>query len=62
MRDGVDDFSKWIEDVIGKPGLAGRLRAIDPFMHDIEGIRQHIIEFVEEEVRNDMEALVGVEQ
>ena len=62
VRDGVDDFSKWIEDVIGKPGLAGRLRAIDPFMHDIEGIRQHIIEFVEEEVRNDMEALVGVEQ
>jgi len=54
---GVDDFSKWIEEVLGKKKLADKIRSIDPFMHSIEGIRKHIEEFVEEEVRADMEGL-----
>jgi len=54
---GVDDFSRWIEDVFGKKELVERIRAIDPFMHDLEGIREHIAEAVEEEVRKDMEVI-----
>ncbi len=57
VRLGVDDFSKWLEDSMGKKGLAGKIRAIDPFMHSIEGIRDHIIEAVEKEVRAEMEAM-----
>jgi hypothetical protein len=57
LGEGVDDFSKWIEEVLGKKRLAEKIRAIDPFMHDIEGIRRHITEFVEEDVRADMEGL-----
>jgi hypothetical protein len=56
---GVDDFSAWIDDVFEKQGLADRLRAIDPLMHSIEDVRQHIIEEVEEEVRRDMEEILS---
>jgi len=54
---GIDDFSRWIEEVFGKKELAGRIRAIDPFMHNLEEIKKHIIEEVEEEVRKDMEVI-----
>jgi hypothetical protein len=54
---GVDDFSRWIEDVFGKTQLAEKIRTIDPFMHSIEGIREHLIEAIEEEVRKDMEII-----
>jgi hypothetical protein len=54
---GVDDFSTWVENVLGKKDLAGRIRSIDPFMHDVEGIREHIIEAVEQEVQRDMEVI-----
>lgn len=54
---GIDDFSLWIEDVFGKKDLAERIRAIDPFMHSLESIKEHIIEEVEEEVKRDMEVI-----
>jgi len=54
---GVDDFSTWVENVLGKQDLAGRIRSIDPFMHDVEGIREHIVEAVEQEVQRDMEVI-----
>ncbi|MEW6109493.1 MAG: DUF5752 family protein [Nitrospirota bacterium] len=55
LGSGVDDFSAWVEDVLGKKELAERIRSIDPFMHNVEGIREHIIEEVEEEVKKGME-------
>ena len=54
---GVDDFSRWVEDAFGKKELAGRIRAIDPFMHRMEDIKEHIIEAIEEEVKTDMEVI-----
>lgn len=54
---GIDDFSRWIEDALEKRELAEKIRAIDPFMHDLEGIRGHIATAVEEEVRKDMEVI-----
>lgn len=54
---GIDDFSRWIEDALEKRKLAEKIRAIDPFMHDLEGIRGHIATAVEEEVRKDMEVI-----
>lgn len=57
VRLGVDDFSMWIEESLGKKEPAEKIKAIDPFMHSIEGIREHILEAVEADVRNGMEAL-----
>ena len=57
LGSGVDDFSRWIEDIFGKTELAEKIRSIDPFMHNIEGIREHLVEAIEEEVRKDMEII-----
>lgn len=52
-----DDFSQWMNDVLGKTALAERIRDIDPFMKSLEDIREHLIEEVEEELRADMETI-----
>jgi hypothetical protein len=59
--DAEDDFSTWFELALGKRELAKRIRVIDPFMHSLDGIREHITEAVEEEVKKDMES-AGVAQ
>ncbi|MDD5245111.1 MAG: DUF5752 family protein [Syntrophorhabdaceae bacterium] len=61
VGDGIDDFSKWIEESLEKKGLAEKIRAVDPFMHNIEDIREHIEKQIEEELRGDMEVM-GVEE
>ena len=53
----IDDFSRWIEHTLGRKNLAVKIRAIDPFMHSIESIREHIREILEEYVRADMEGV-----
>ncbi len=55
----VDDFSRWIEHGLGKTKLADSIRAIDPFVHSIEKIREHIMEVVEEHVRSEMEGVTS---
>lgn len=55
-RDRIDDFSKWFEGELGKRELAEKIRAIDPFMHHLERIRQHLTERIEEELKQDMES------
>lgn len=57
IRHGGDDFSAWIETVLGNPGLARSIRAIDPFMHNIEGIRTHIVDAVDNDLRCAMEVI-----
>jgi len=57
----ADDFSQWLEECMEKPEVARKIRSIDPFMHNLETIRERIIEAVEEEVKRDMES-AGVPQ
>ncbi len=54
---GIDDVSRWIEDVFGKKELVEKIRSIDPFMHTVEGIRKYLSEAVEDEVKRDMEVI-----
>jgi hypothetical protein len=54
---GSDDFSMWFEETLAKSDLAKVIRAIDPFMHSLEGIRERISSAVEDEVRHDMESM-----
>jgi hypothetical protein len=57
LRGGVDDFSLWVEQAVGKKDLAEKIRATDPFMHSVEEIKEHIVEAVEDEVKKDMEII-----
>jgi len=53
----ADDFSSWVDESLGKSGLAARIRSMDPFMHTVEGIREHLVVDMEDELRRDMEAM-----
>lgn len=55
LGSGQDDFSQWINDVLGNSSLAQKIRDIDPFMNQLEDIREYLIDAVERELRIDME-------
>jgi len=57
LRSGIDDFSRWIEDGLGRKELAAKIRGIDPLMHTLDGVREHVTLMVEEEVKKDMEVM-----
>jgi hypothetical protein len=54
----VDDFSRWIEHTLFRKKIADKIRTLDPFMHSIESIRNHIRVILEEYVRADMEGVI----
>jgi hypothetical protein len=56
LGERANDFSKWFERALGKKDLAQKILAIDPFMHNLEGIRERIADAVEETVKADMES------
>lgn len=51
---GIDDFSRWFKNSLNRKTLVKRIKTIDPFMHNIDGIREHIIEMIEEDMMRDM--------
>jgi hypothetical protein len=57
IRHHSDDFSTWVEDVLGDRELAGKIRVIDPFMYAIERIRSRLVEAVEDDLRREMEVM-----
>ncbi len=58
LKGQADDFSKWCAGLPGQEEVAEKIQSIDPFMHTLEGIRERIIETVEEQVRRSMEELL----
>lgn len=45
----TNDFSYWILDNLGEKELAERIDRIDPYMYTSDGLREKILELVEEE-------------
>ena len=54
VRHGVDDFSAWMLEALGNEKLASKIKSIDPFMHNAEEVRTHIIEAVEDALRSEI--------
>lgn len=55
---GIDDFSQWFGQVLGNKELAERVRSVDPFMHNLEGIRSRLAQAVEEALKKEMETIL----
>ena len=53
----TDDFSRWFASSLTNEGLAKKITSIDPFMHTLEGVRNHIVETVEEEMKKTIEEI-----
>jgi len=45
----TDDFSTWIEKSLGLVGLAAKIRRIDIHVHTLEGLRERILQLVDEQ-------------
>lgn len=39
----TDDFSHWLDQVLGQSRLAAEIRGVDPYHYSLEGLRQHIL-------------------
>mgnify|MGYP005841581775 CR=1 FL=1 len=57
VRLGVDDFSLWIENTLGNKMLAKEIREIDPYIHNMQGIRSKIIAAIERYLKSEMEII-----
>jgi hypothetical protein len=43
----TDDFSMWVEDSLGMPSLAQKIRQIDISVYTLEGLRSRIIQLID---------------
>jgi hypothetical protein len=57
LKKEADDFSKWVDEVIGAADIAEEIKSIDPFMHNLKGIREHLVEIIERGLREQMEVV-----
>lgn len=57
LKETRDDFSRWLEETLGKKELCAKVCSIDLFMHSLDGIRDHIAAAIEDEIRKDMETI-----
>jgi hypothetical protein len=54
-RVGVNDFSAWLKDALGREELASKLFEIDLLMHTVENIRGLISDIIQEELKKEIE-------
>jgi len=54
-RVGINDFSVWLKDALGREELARNLHEMDLLMHTVSGIRDLIASSLEDELRREIE-------
>ena len=47
LEKGKNDFSLWLETVLGETELAKKIERLDPYTHTMEGLRERIIRLIE---------------
>jgi len=53
LERSTNDFSNWIESSLGKPDLAGKIEKLDPYLFTLDGIRERMMELIDEELRSE---------
>ena len=51
LKKKKNDFSNWIETSLGDKKLARDITRLDPYTHTMEGLRQSLIELIQERIR-----------
>ncbi len=47
----TNDFSSWLENSLGLKELAKAIERLDPYTHTMDGLRKHILQLVDKEVK-----------
>lgn len=50
LEKGQNDFSNWLTNELDEKGLAKAVSKLDPYTHTLEGLRERIIELVENRI------------
>lgn len=54
IRQGINDFSKWLEDCLSENKLANKIAALDPYTYTLENLRFTIIKLVEKRIAESL--------
>lgn len=50
IRQGTNDFSKWLDECLSENKLANKIASLDPYTHTMENLRSAIIKLVEKRI------------
>jgi len=50
IREGMNDFSFWLEDSLSEQALANKIAALDPYTHTMENLRFAIIKLIDKRI------------
>jgi hypothetical protein len=51
LGSGMNDFSAWLADSMGKEELAQRIAKVDPYTYTLEGLRSLLVQLAEKEIQ-----------
>lgn len=55
IKQGINDFSKWLNDSLQEERLANKISSLDPYTHTLGGLRTILIKLVEKRLSEPLE-------
>jgi hypothetical protein len=53
--EGINDFSRWLQDELNEKALARKLADLDPYTQTMDGLRHRILGFVRSRIKEQSE-------
>ena len=51
QEDGINDFSRWLEEILGETGIDKEINTMNPYIHSPECIRSELIKIIEKRIQ-----------